>query len=551
MSIPSPDEGGVVEISNRIVRIVYKIGAGLIGADVMGRVHRFDDDLRLLRSSQVVRNGQPLYALQIADDWILGKDRLGNIARWRLDTLDLVDYLDASDPRMSAGDLPDEEPSMAISRGLGVWDGRVYMNNGFMQLVVLDLATFAIERIVPSVTGVVPIEWICVENPKIQAISDKQGRLFLGNLDTLEFPTMVRIDERSNLHRVRYDPRFDRFWVTQDSGLGATTRVANGVVTVSTEGVVGESLLFAQDDIECMDFSTDFTRAYAGGFDGVLHVFDNATPSLKIVTSITGFSHQLSDIAYVDDGSVFVLTHDGNLARVDAEAREHSRAPYRPQCVWDIQPSFEDPDTYYLATDDGVAVVTIDRHQPTGPAVRTSRQVTTGREFTRRVVPVRGGWVGVTRDGVVFSSYSDGGVRWQVELPGLLHTVSVSPDTDRILVAGNVGGVEFDAANGERLRTLDIDGNAWASTYLSSGEAVLASHVGNVAVFGAGSEEIVWRAEFGDYPKRMWCHEDSLFVTGGGGLKEFARDGSGLVRHWVEAMSNTCENAVVLGDTIY
>jgi hypothetical protein len=542
----------IVEVVNRVVRVVSDPAGGLIGADVMGRVHRFDRDLRLRQSSQVVRNGQPLYALLIADDWIVGKDRIGNIARWRLDTLDLIDYLDAHDARMAAGDLPDEEPSIAVSRGLACVDNLVYVNNGFMQLVVLELDTFAVKRIVPSPTGVVPIEWVCVENPKVQAISDKQGRLFLGRLDNLDFPTVVQIDERSNLHRVRYDPRHDRFWVTQDSGLGANARVANGVVTVDPSGAVGESLLFAQDDVECLDFSPDFGRAVAGGFDGVLHFFDNTGPDLRIDRTLAGFSHQISDVVWTPDGSLFVLTHDGNLARVDEQAREHARAPFRRQCVWDIQPSPEDEDTYYLATDDGTAVVTLDRDQPTGPAVRECRVVVSGRGFTRRLVPVERGWVAISRDSFVTRSTLDGEIAWQVPLPGLLHTLACSPDRTRIMVAGNEGGFELDARSGDRVRTVSIgDAALWATTYLPTGEVVLGTPAGEICVFGPGRDTPQWTVDFGDYPKRMWCHEKSLFVTGGGGVKEFHQDGSGLVRHWFESMSNTCDNAVVLGDRVF
>jgi len=541
-----------VELVNRIVRVISDPAGGLIGADVMGRVHRFDRDLSVLQSSQVVRNGQPLYALAIADGWIVGKDRIGNIARWRLDTLDLIDYLDAHDPRMAAGDLPDEEPSIAVSRGLACVDNLVYVNNGFMQLVVLELDTFAVKRIVPSPTDVVPIEWVCVENPKVQAISDKQGRLFLGRLDGLDFPTVVQIDERSNLHRVRYDPRHDRFWVTQDSGLGADARVANGVVTVDSSGVVGESLLFAQDDVECLDFSPDFGRAVSGGFDGVLHFFDNTSPELRIDRTLAGFSHQISDVVWAPDDSIYVLTHDGNLARVDEQAREYVHAPFRRQCVWDIQPSLEDEDTYYLATDDGTAVVTLDRDQPTGPAVREWRVVASGLGFTRRLVPVEGGWVAISRDSFVSRSTVDGELAWRVPLPGLLHTLACSPDRARIMVAGNEGGFELDARSGERLRTLHVNEAAlWATTYLPTGEVVLGTPTGEICVFGPDADTPQWTVDFGDYPKRMWCHEKSLFVTGGGGVKEFHQDGSGLVRHWFESMSNTCDNAVVLGDRVF
>jgi outer membrane protein assembly factor BamB len=535
-----------VELTSRVVRLIHQESVGLVAADVSGRVHILDHDLNLVRSSPALRGGQPLYAVAVTEEYVVAKDRLGNLLRWSLPSLDLVDRLDAFHTRDESGLMEGEEPAPVINHGIGIRQGKVFVNNGYLQLVVLDLETFTVERIVPSITGDVAMEWINTDHPDVHVISDKAGRLFLGRLEDLHFPTTARVDT-GNVHRVCYDRRHDRFWATQDEGQDETLDVANGIVVIGTDGEVRDRLLFARDDVEFLDFSPDFMTAYAGGFDGVLHVFDNSTPQLRIVRTIEGFSHQLSDFAVGPHGTVFVLTHDGEIVKLDDTGTIVARAPFRRQCVWDIQPSIDDPDLLYCALDDGVAVLRVQRDAATGPVPVPVAHHTTGGGFTRRVVAVPSGWVGITRDRTAFRSDARGGITWRTRTSSLIHTVAVSPDHSRVLLATNDGGFELDALTGTVVDRLAIDGvSVWTSAYTPDGSRVLANRDGAVCSFAPGSAEPAWRLELDDYPKRMWYADGALFVTGGGGVRMIATDGSGVLRHWDEAISNTCENAVVV-----
>ena len=49
--------------TDRIVRILYVEGAGILASDTYGRVHLLDEELRLVASSPFVREGRPLYGL--------------------------------------------------------------------------------------------------------------------------------------------------------------------------------------------------------------------------------------------------------------------------------------------------------------------------------------------------------------------------------------------------------------------------------------------------------------------------------------------------------
>src|SRR6266480_2400375 len=180
-----------------------------------------------------------------------------------------------------------------------------------------------------------------------------------------------------------------------------------------------------------------------------------------------GFTHQLWDCVGMPGGDLIILTQDGLVRRFDPEHETvRARAPFRRQAVWDIQPSLDDADRLYCATDDGVAVVEDDYTSAAGPLLRKVAYHVTGLGFTRRVVALPGGWIGVTRDQRAFRSDEAGNMLWTREFDQLVHTAAVSPEHQHVLIATNGGAVELSAATGETVAELDIDGlPIWVVAY--------------------------------------------------------------------------------------
>jgi outer membrane protein assembly factor BamB len=540
-----------MELTNRITRILYVPGSGLILADVAGRIHLLDDDLNLMRSSPVIDRFNPIHGLAVGtangSAYVVGRDRRGTVLRWSLPDLDLLDRLDPYTTCDEKSLIPGEEPTPVNNRGIGIWAGKVFVTLGYHeQMAVIDLESFTIEKITGNISGESAMEWICTERPGMHVVSDKTGRLFFGSLDTLEFSLGAKVDE-GTIHRVRYDRRHDRFWCTQDFGEGENRDVLNGVVIIRPDGSVETQCLFAYDDVEFVVFSDDYTRAYTGGFDGTLHVFDNTDAEPRHVKAMSGFTHQLWDCVAAPGGDLFILTQDGIVRRLDPETGDvRARAPFRRQAVWDIQASTEDPDTLYCATDDGVAVVTIDHGSACGPLPRQVAHHVTGFGFTRRVVAVPGGWLGVTRDQRAFRADTDGRLLWQREFPDLVHTAAVSPGYARVLVATNGGARELDAATGEVLDELGLDGlPIWVVAYQPTGARIIGSRNGVLCCFEPDGTE-AWRLALKDYPKRMTATGEAIYVNGANGFKEISADGSRVLRHWTELISNTTESGVVV-----
>ncbi|MEO5873588.1 MAG: hypothetical protein ABIS86_21300 [Streptosporangiaceae bacterium] len=540
-----------MEITNRIVRIL-PVEGGLLAADVVGRVHRLDRDLKLVRSSPVVPeaiapNGRPVYAVTVAGEWVIGKDNSGNIFRWSLPDLDLVDVLDAAATCDPSQLMDGEEPSPTMSRGIGVWNGKVYLNNGYRQVVILDLESFQVEQIVPSFSADFALEWFCTDRSDLQAVADKAGFVHFGSLENMDFPVSVELDA-GNIHRVIYDTRHHRWWATQDAGIGDNLFRGNGVMTIDDDGTRLEQLLLTRNDLEFLVFAADFTKGYAGGFDGDLYVLDNSEPGLRLERTLEGVtSHQLTDGVIGSDGDLYTLSQDGEILRFDDDLNVAARASFRRGCVWDIRAGLEDRSVLYAATDDGVAVLRVEASPLGTPSLRLLDQHSFGFGFTRRLEPAPDGYFALTWDRKVLRAGPGGEIRWVHDAATRLHTLTLSPCRTRVLVAADSLGLELDAETGAVLAEIPIAGApVWASAYLDTGERVLATREGTIHVFDTEGR-LGWQLELpNNYPKRMWVTGDSLFVTGGSGIKEISVASRTVTEHWHELLENTVDNGVLL-----
>ncbi|MGW1978044.1 outer membrane protein assembly factor BamB family protein [Streptomyces sp. NPDC001889] len=538
----------------RITRLVNRPGRGILAADVRGRLHWLDADLRRVRSSRSTvtaqdPSGDPLYAVAFSEDAVLTRDKRGNISRWDIETLALTDRLDARSTVNRGFLMEGEQPSPTMLRGIGVWDGKMYVNNGYFQLVVVDLAGFTVDRVVLWPHGYDMLEWFCTDAPGVHAVSDRHGRIHLGSLDELSFPKVVEVDT-SNVHRVVYDERHQRFWATTDAGLGDTYKIANGVVTVGLDGTLDQRLDFARNDVEGLVFSPDFSRAYSGGFDGELLIFDNSTPALTVADRIGGFTHQITDITVTDDGRVHVLTQDGEVTALSPDGTVLNTLGFARQCVWDIQPVPGAERELLAATDDGAVRLSLVEPEPGHPALRVTGGHTGGPGFTRRLTVTEDGWAGVFWPRTLRRVSGDGTPLWERELPGIAHTLALSPDGARLLVACNAGGIEYDAATGaETSRVDNLPASAWAGAYLPDGQRLLATRNGRMNAYGADSAS-TWSVELGNYPKRLIVDGDRVRVTGGGGVREFEVGSAKPDHQYVELLDNTAENCAVIDGTL-
>ena len=534
----------------RITRIVSQPGRGLLACDVRGGLHWLDRDLNTRVSSTVpavaqAPSGDPIYAVEVAGDWIITRDKAGNICRWEADTLRLSDRLDAAATANTAHLLEGEQPSPTMLRGIGLWEGKAYLNNGYFQVVVLDVESFTVERVTLWPHGYDMLEWFCTDAPGLHAVSDRNGRIHLGSLPDLDFPTVVQVDS-SNVHRVVYDERHHRFWAICDAGLGPTRNISNGVVTLDMDGQIDQRMDIARNDVEGLVFSPDFAKAYIGGFDGELVVFDNSTPQLKVEQRIRGFSHQIIDVTVDEDGRLYTLTQDGEVTALSPQGKVLARLGHPRQCVWDIQPHPAQPGALVVATDDGA----FEAHIRTSAAGHASLDMTgrhrSGLGFSRRICAAGDDLVEVFWPSRLRRFTRADTTRWEAQLPGIAHTVAVSPDGSRVLAACNTGGYEFDAASGEQTWCVEeLPASAWACAYLNDGRRLPGTRNGELTAYGEEATPS-WHVELDSYPKRFIVDGDRVRITGGGGVKEIVVGEDKPARQYTELLDNTAENCALI-----
>ncbi|MGK5730246.1 outer membrane protein assembly factor BamB family protein [Streptomyces sp. URMC 124] len=541
-----------MKLTQRAARVVWVEGHGLLVTDIRGGLHLLDEDFELIRSGRNPESVAPVYAVTTSGDFVYTKDARGTVTQWSLPSLHPVNSLDAHHLRGDGEYLEGEEPSTLINRGICVWQDKLYVNNGYMEIAVIDARTFDLIEVRPSITDHF-LEWFCTERPGEQCVADKHGNLYIGDLTAFDFPVHVRLDDKLNLHRVRYDRRHDRYWVTQDAGEDEALYVANGVVVISPDGRMLHNFKFAADDVEALEFDDTFSFAFCAGFEGEITVFDNRESEPRIVRTIAPFRHQITDMTITSRGHLVVLTQDGQMERVSAEGERLARLDFDSRCVWDIQPDPLTEDGYLVATDTGVLAVALTDVEASHPNARVTGRWDLGLGFVRRVRPLADGtFLGVTRSGTLFRHDREGASLWQVPFAPHLHDLSPGADGDRVLVAANEGAFEHDARTGERLRELDLAGLvAWTCAYGPGGELLFGTRNGVLFCFEPSGEQR-WRVELGGYCKRMQRHEDAVLVTGGEFAVKAVDVATGKVTgHWFDMLENTVESVTVIGDRVY
>lgn len=489
-----------MKLTNRITCVNYVNGLGLLAGDVSGRVHLLDDDLRIQQSSTAVGGGQPIRHLVSIHGWVVGKDRLGNLNRWSARTLDLVDSL----PVRAGEALPDATaerwPGPAGNHELTVWDGCLYTHDGTGRQLVVDIESFSVERALfsPPVTR-----------------------------DGLAAVTAA------DVQHVRHDGRHDRFWaVGQNSG--AWPGLPVGVVLVSPQGSLDYEFPFSRYQLDFLEFSPDFSVAYAGGPEGVLHVLENTEEKPTLAKTVGGFPHQLTDLAVGTDGSLFVLSLSGELVKVDPDVQcVQSRAPVLRQGAWSMTPATNRQDRSYCGTDDGVAVIE-PRETPRGGFTLVQmdhHDLNFG--MIRDLAAVPGGYVGLGQREMVFRADHHGELLWQTPLDDFGVGLAVSGDAPRVLVATGVGALELCVETGRRLNQFSLDGVPLsAAAYGPGGERILANNEGVLWACAPDGETELWWLNVASAPRHIWTQDGTVYVLTAERLLEISTERGETARSW-------------------
>ncbi|MET8011857.1 PQQ-binding-like beta-propeller repeat protein [Streptomyces sp. NPDC005271] len=478
--------------------------------------------------------------------WVVGKDRRGNLTKWSLDTLHPVGRLNLQ--TMCDG-TSETVPDTVGGADLTAWNGRIYTTDHRGHLVVVDIETFSIETVIPSLAGDSASLHCCTEHPSVHTMVDRLGRIFLGSLATPAFPVAATV-ECGRVQQIRYDAHHDRFWAVERVG-EERSGLRGGVVIVTLDGAVECEIPFSRYELSFLKFSPDYATAYAGGPEGVIHVVDNTDPTPRLVRNIGGFPNQLTDLAVGRDGSLFLLTLSNELVKIDSALDcVQARAPMSRQSAWALAPAVDEPRRLYCGTDDGVAVLDVRHALVGGPTLLPSAHHASRFGVIRQLAGTPDGYLGIGQKNVVFCADAGGKLIWHAPLDDTGFELAVSADHERVLVATGVGAVELDAATGEPLACLSLDGVPLsAAAYGPAGERILGNRDGVVCAFAANAADELWWIDTKAPPERIWSQDGAVYVSCAAGLLEVAPGQDTVSRRWggqpCATIAAACANGLV------
>ena len=544
-----------MNIQNRLLRIVYSHESDVvIASDVRGRVHKFDPDLNLIQSSPVVTYDRPVNSLCVCGKYIFTKDRFGSIGKWDLETMEPLDFYDGKMVCDRRELYADEVPSPTPNRGITCFNGRVYTCNGYNQFVVLDAETFEVLDIRQSPSEVF-IDCICAEHPEIHAMSDVVGNLFIGNLERHEFPIKRRIDT-GVVHGVVYDKRHDRFWTTQDEGLGEDRNVRTGVTVIENDGSGFKEFKLSHEDNEFIAFDPECRYLFAGGFNGKISIFDNTGEAFQLQTVVGPFEFQVIHAAVASRDQFYVLLQTGDLLRMDGNGNEVCRAGCRNYCVWTLEPHPADESVLYAGTDQGIAIIKYGPGRFGTVQIQQLANHEHGFGIVKDVKPLAdGSYAGISRKGTIFGAGPSGEIKWQRQVLGVPRGMALSPDHDRCLISTDEGTVwELDVRTGNVVDKIDVGSPSYACIYMPDGRRVVTADQGrHIHVYARDSHEILGSVNgFENRLKRLIRGSNGeVFVTGPDGMFELDLDNFKVRKSFGDYLVSTKENGVLCDGHLY
>ncbi|MDX1902327.1 MAG: WD40 repeat domain-containing protein [Gammaproteobacteria bacterium] len=544
-----------MHIQNRLLRLAYSPQHQiLIASDVKGRIHAFDLNLNLIQSSPVTSYTSPINALCLSDEFVFTKDRMGVVGKWNIKTLMPLDFYDGKQLCDKQFLYEDEEPSPSPNRGIAYFNGKLYTNNGYNQFVVLEADTFKILEIRQSPSEMF-FDCICTDNQTLHALSDIDGQFFVGNLEKNTFPVNVRID-LGVIHGIAYDKRHDRFWTTQDVGLGDDKFLRTGVTTIEKDGSNLKQYKISHEDNEFIQFDPECRYLFVGGFNGKLYIFDNENKDFKLKSIIGPFNFQIVHAMVVSFNQIYVLLQTGELILLDHQGNELKRADFQHKCVWILEPHPSDPGLLYAGTDHGVSLIRYASDNFNNVHIEEIEKHIHGLGIIKDVKPLPdGSYIAISRKGYIFKADKSGGLIWQRQILGIPRGCAIHVGYNRCMASSDDGFVwEFNLTTGEPLDRIALEGASYACAYTEDGRRVVSTDKKQmVHVYDKDSHSILGSFQF-DYRLKRLIHDrrqQKMFVTGADGMIELDLENYTQKKIFGDYMTSTKENGVYCADHVY
>jgi outer membrane protein assembly factor BamB len=447
-------------MGTRIVNFIIDENRDIIAADSHGSLYRLDERLRLKQQSPKTYHGAGIHTIAADDQWIFTRDVGGNIIRWCKDRLLPEDFLVSQ--HFCAKPPEDIQPVPSPSGAIAVRDGELYVANAYGQLMAFGTDDMRCRRAIDIPPGAFP-ECLCLEAPGQDVLSDVLGTVWSGDIRSGALHRIAEVPN-GNMHCVRYDGRFDRFWLSSDA-LG-------GIAIIDRHGGEIACLKITCDDVEEMVFSADYRYCYVVGFDHWLRIIENQELPVEI-DRIGPFKFQITHIRRLDNETVFVSLESGEIYRVDLRQRCVVGSAFGTNAVWYVELHGQ---RLLCAMEAGnLEIVTLTDDGDLGPSMQRRALPNFGHGRVRKAVALDDQSIlAITTAGVVINCDWDGAVAWKVRTAGILRDIDIASDRMRVVVGNEAGEVfEFNTESGDLLRSYQHPRPVWCIAYDDAGHVLV------------------------------------------------------------------------------
>ncbi|MBB4843208.1 outer membrane protein assembly factor BamB [Paucibacter oligotrophus] len=544
------------QLRTRFTNALYdKSRNAIFAVDDKGLVYRMDSELRLVSKSANTLHGVALHGMCDDDLFIYTRDVAGNVVRWCKNTLNPLNFLLSGYLSDSAQEhLP---PVPSPSHAIACTEDLLVVCNARGCLSALSRKEMTYQW-AADVSSRAFLEHVSVDPSHADGsllVIDVTGTLFRFNTVTQAAKPLLEL--RSGVsHSLRYDSRFDRYWITSDVG--------GGITLFSEEPARTTHIRFTNDDVEEIVLTSDASTGYVACFDHHIYVFEN-----DLVPRLTGrigpFKFQVNHLKPMDDQRLLALLESGELYIIDSASGTVAAAAGGTTTYWDFLldhhslSAFSESgivDRYRLVSQfKDFAFVYEDEIHVSGTETRMRMGARLGRDY-----------FSICTDGSALRFDETGLVRWKVRIDGILRDVSVTPAQDRVVLCSETGWlVELAADTGEVLWRFKNKRPIWCVQYVDDGRTVVygerelrqeeaARTPSRLVFFDILTQVVVGQLpDMGNHKRLRLCDDQRLLVSGNGNnAVQIVDIGSRTVLNkFKEWQINTPENAVLHGDFVY
>jgi outer membrane protein assembly factor BamB len=532
----------------------------IIAGDHRGMLYRLDKELNIISTSRKTLHSGGLHVIAADQNSIYARDTTGNICKWSAETLEPLEFI-CSEYFTSAENAEAKPPMPVSSSAISLWKDKLIVVNARGEIIIFNKEAMAFERVL-NFEGDSFAEYIYSPEVGPHFITDCSGIVWRGDFESGIFSPLLQTNH-GNSHCIRHDKRHNRYW--------ATTDTYGGFWIFDKDGDVSFRVKMTNDDIEWLEFNSDYSAAYLACFDHFLYVYSNLEIEPKLTKKVGPFKFMLKQIIIIDDDLIYILLQSGEIYLYSLSKDTVLKRIFGTNCIWSIKSLSDNSDIVCCAMENGkISLVKYgydEKQQYNLSIIDESPQFDFG--VIRKVVHLKNGdFVAATESGTIFKCHSDYRLIWTEKLGYLCRDIDVDHEENKCITCSDQGDFcVIDLETGKITYSRNYEAPVYSLCYDNKGAIFLATRIfsefdssGNfdavthIHILNASTFEEINRIPIGGNVKRMNRLDDgNIMINGNGGLGVTIIDTTNYVMkdQFTEWLLNTTENSLLFDDKLY